>query len=226
MPLHPHRPQLLVFGRRSGRTLLDCSVMHDHGPGPVSNHGRRDQSSVLFQSVYDRLRALARSRMAQERADHTLQPTALVHEVFLRMMGGSAAAQHAWNDRAQFYAVAADAMRRILVDAARRRRRLKRAGSRKRVDLDEVAPCDTAPMNDLLALNDALDVLAARHPQKAELVKLRYFAGLTLDEASKALGISNATADRHWAFARAWLYRHMEDSGGAVSRPNLDCENA
>jgi|SRR5687768_9141588 len=192
--------------------------MNDHGLGPVRGQGTRDQSAVLFQSVYDRLRALARSRMGQERADHTLQPTALVHEVFLRMMGGAAAVKRAWDDRAQFYAAAAEAMRRILVDAARRRRRLKRGGSLKRVQLADFAPEVTLPTNDLLALNDALEALAARHPEKAQLVKLRYFAGLTFDEAAKALGISNATADRHWTFARAWLYRHMEGAEGSASR--------
>jgi RNA polymerase sigma factor (TIGR02999 family) len=162
--------------------------------------------------------------MGRERGNHTLQPTALVHEVFLRMMAGRAN-DRSWDDRAQFYAAAAQAMRRILVDAARRRRRLKRGGSLKRVDLDNVAPGGSAPMDDLLALNDALDALAERHPHKAELVQLRYFAGLTLEEASKALGISNATADRHWAFARAWLYRHIEGSGGVAWRAYFDGEN-
>jgi RNA polymerase sigma factor (TIGR02999 family) len=160
---------------------------------------------------------LARKQMGLERPGQTLQPTGLVHEAFLKLMG--AGADRRWDNRWHFYAAAAEAMRHILVDAARRHRRLKRGGGRRRVDLDDLRVGVEQSPEDLLAVDEALTRFASQHPEKAELVKLRYFGGLTIDEAAKALGISAATAERHWAFARAWLYRSIagNDRPGAVS---------
>lgn len=169
--------------------------------------GRGDQqaTSELLPLVYDQLRRLARSHMANERKEHTLQATALVHEAYLRLIGS---ADPGWDGRGHFFAAAAEAMRRILIEHARSKKALKRGGQYQRVDLDDfppiVLPCDN--VDDLLALDEALDRLAQEDPAKAELVKLLYFAGLNLDEAAAAQGISRTTAYRHWQFARAWLY--------------------
>jgi RNA polymerase sigma factor (TIGR02999 family) len=169
--------------------------------------GDRRASAELLPLVYEQLRRLARSKMRHERADQTLQATALVHEAFLRI-AGSGDDQH-WQGRWHFFAAAAEAMRRILVDNARRRARLKRGGGLRRTHLPELQLTLNAPAEELMALDEALSKLAQEHPEKADLVKLRYFAGLTNEEASQALGISTATAERRWAFARAWLYRQM-----------------
>ena len=154
----------------------------------------------LLPLVYDELRRLAAARMADERADHTLDATALVHEAYLRLVGD----QH-FEGRGHFFAAAAEAMRRVLVDHSRNRARLKRGGGRHRIDLDRLTDPASATDEDLLALDDALDRLARRYPQAAEVVKLRFFAGMTLDEAAEMLGVSLRTANRQWAFARAWL---------------------
>ena len=166
-------------------------------------------AAELLPLVYDELRKLAAARMAAERADHTLQPTALVHEAYLRLVGGSP--HQEWNGRGHFFAAAAEAMRRILINRARDRGRLKRDGGRQRVDLDGLADPFAAPADDLLDFDDALERLATSYPQAAELVKLRFFAGLTLPEAAAAIGLPPRTADRQWAFARAWL---IEALGG------------
>jgi RNA polymerase sigma factor (TIGR02999 family) len=161
----------------------------------------------LFPLVYDELRKLAAEKMAQEKPGQTLQATALVHEAYLRLVSVQKA-QH-WDSRGHFFAACAEAMRRILIDQARRRRSQKRGGGMRRVDLDAgallAAPQDQAD-DDLLALDDALRQFEAEEPLKARLVKLRYFAGLSLQEAAEALGISVATAKRHWIYARSWLY--------------------
>jgi RNA polymerase sigma factor (TIGR02999 family) len=175
--------------------------------------GDPSAAEQLLPLVYDELRKLAAQRVSQEKPGQTLQATALVHEAYLRLVGAGPA-QH-WDSRGHFFAAAAEAMRRILVDRARARRRLKRGGDRRRVDLDELELAIEGPSDDLLALDEALTKLAAKHPDKAELVKLRYFAGLSVDEAARALGISPATADRHWTFARAWLYRAVAAEGDA-----------
>ena len=154
----------------------------------------------LLPLVYDELRRLAAARMANERADHTLDATALVHEAYLRLVGD----QH-FEGRAHFFAAAAEAMRRVLVDHSRNRARLKRRGGTHRIDLSRLTDPASATDEDLLALDDALDRLALRYPQGAELVKLRFFAGMTLDEAAETLGVSLRTANRQWVFARAWL---------------------
>jgi RNA polymerase sigma factor (TIGR02999 family) len=148
--------------------------------------------------------------MAEEKPGQTLQPTALVHEAYLRLVGASDARR--WDSRGHFYAAAAEAMRRILVDYARARQADKRGGGRKRVSLDEAHRVAETP-DGLLAVNDALARFAALDPLKAELVKLRFFAGLTSPEAAAALGISIATAERWWAYARTWLYAELADGG-------------
>jgi RNA polymerase sigma factor (TIGR02999 family) len=172
--------------------------------------GDPSAAEQLLPLVYEELRKLAAAKMASEREDHTLQATALVHEAYLRLVDVEKA-QH-WNSRGHFFAAAAEAMRRILVEGARRRESSKRGGGLKRVDLDvTIAPQDgLAP--DLLALDDALRQLEREAPEKAELVKLRFFCGLSIDEASVAMGISSATAKRYWTYARAWLYGQMKTS--------------
>jgi len=167
----------------------------------------------LLPLVYDELRRLADARLAAEKPGQTLQATALVHEAFLRLVGPADAAR--WDHRGHFFAAAAEAMRRILVDAARKKGRVRHGGGRRRVELaDQPA---AVPDNDLLDLDDALSKLADRDPQKAELVKLRFFAGLTVPQAAAALGVSVATAERHWAFARTWL--HAELNGPPAGNP-------
>jgi RNA polymerase sigma factor (TIGR02999 family) len=165
----------------------------------------------LLPLVYDQLRRLAAQHLAGKGPGHTLQPTALVHEAYLKLVGPDP--QKPWNGHVHFFAAAAEAMRRILIDHARRKHRACRGGGSKRVALDhsddiEMVAASGGP-DELLALDEALTQLAAADPRKAELVRLRYFAGLTLEQAAELLGISRATADRHWAFARAWLYDAM-----------------
>ncbi|HKB01081.1 MAG TPA: ECF-type sigma factor [Gemmataceae bacterium] len=165
----------------------------------------------LLPLVYDELRRLAAQRLAHERAGHTLQPTALVHEAYLRLVGGGD--EENWNSRGHFFAAAAEAMRRILVEAARRRRAAKHGGGRAREELDADLVAAAQPREDLLALDEALDKLAATNRPAAELVQLRYFAGLTLPDAAEALGMAPRTAGRLWAYARAWLRREVEATG-------------
>ena len=158
----------------------------------------------LYHLVYDELRRLAQDKMARESGLQTLQPTALVHEAYLRMMGGEPDA--GWDNRRHFFAAAAETMRRLLVEAARRRSRLKRGGHLQRDDFEESQIVSKPPHEDLLALDEALARLEAEEPAKAELVKLRYFAGLSIEESAAALGISRATAARYWTYAKAWLF--------------------
>lgn len=175
--------------------------------------GDRHATSELLPLVYDALRRLAAEKLAQEAPGRTLQPTDLVHEAYLRLVGNESEAH--WNSRHHFFMAAAEAMRRILVEHARRRHTLKRGGGQARCELKEVFLVAEEPRDDLLALNESLDRLTARDPIKAELVKLRYFAGFTQAEAAQVLGISLTTADRYWAYSRAWLYRDI--SGAATS---------
>jgi len=162
--------------------------------------GDRQAAADLLPLVYDELRKLAAARMTAENAGHTLDATALVHEAYLRLIG-----DQRFEGRGHFFAAAAEAMRRVLVNHARDRTRQKRGGGRNRVDLDRLTGPAAASDDDLLELDDALGRLAGEFPSAAELVKLRFFAGMTLGEAAEALGIPRRTADRHWAFARAWL---------------------
>jgi RNA polymerase sigma factor (TIGR02999 family) len=170
--------------------------------------GDAGASEQLLPLVYDELRKLAARRLARESTGQTLQATALVHEAYLRLVGREQA--EGWNSRGHFFAAAAEAMRRILVENARRKRRSKHGGGFRRVDLDEGPPV-TGAREDVLALDEALTELARQEPAKAELVKLRYFAGLSLEEAAACLGISEATAKRYWAVARAWLFAALSD---------------
>jgi RNA polymerase sigma factor (TIGR02999 family) len=168
----------------------------------------------LLPLVYDELRRLAAQKLAQEKPDQTLQATALVHEAYVRLVDTEKAQQ--WNSRGHFFAAAAEAMRRILVENARRRRSRKGGGGRIHQSLDQVQVSAPQPTEDLLALDEALERLAARDPVKAELVKLRYFAGLTIEEAAAALAISPATAKRYWTYARTWLFQAIT---GEAQRP-------
>jgi len=163
--------------------------------------GNREAAGDLLPLVYDELRKLAAQRLTQEKPGQTLQPTALVHEAYLRLV--DVEDPQGWAGRGHFFAAAAEAMRRILIEAARRRQAQKRGEGWARESLDALAAPE--PDDELLALDEALKQLALTYPQKARLVELRYFGGLTSDQAAQVLGISSTTADRHWAFARAWL---------------------
>src|SRR5215831_18886386 len=171
--------------------------------------GDPQAAGQLLPLVYDELRRLAAQRLAQEKPGQTLQATALVHEAYLRLLDGEHAQN--WNSRGHFFAAAAEAMRRILVDNARRKRRPKHGGDQKRLPLDSIALPVEDRFHDLLALDEALNQLARQEPLKAELVKLRYFAGLSNEAAAACLGISPVTAKRYWAVARAWLYAALSD---------------
>jgi RNA polymerase sigma factor (TIGR02999 family) len=173
--------------------------------------GEAESAHQLLPLLYDELRRLAAANLADEKPGQTLNATALVHEAYVRLVG-SKTEQH-WHGRGHFFAAAAEAMRRILVENARRKRRAKHGGGLARQSLDEVDLAAPEPAAELLALDEALGHLAAKDPIKAKLVELRSFAGLTLDEAAAVLGISSSTADRHWAYARAWLYRRMREDG-------------
>jgi RNA polymerase sigma factor (TIGR02999 family) len=157
--------------------------------------------------VYDELRQLAAHRLAREVPGQTLQATALVHEAYLRLVDVKAPQQ--WNGRGHFFAAAAEAMRRILINRARDKKRLKRGGGQKRLDWNKLEVADDATDEDLIEIDEALQKLTAEFPACGELVKLRFFAGLTLDQAAECLGIGQRTADRYWAFARAWLYSEL-----------------
>jgi RNA polymerase sigma factor (TIGR02999 family) len=160
----------------------------------------------LLPLVYDELRQLAAQRLAQEKPGQTLQATALVHEAYLRLVD----TQNAWESRRHFFGAAAEAMRRILIDQARRKDSIKHGGGRARMDLDEALMVGDEPRDDLLSLDELLDQLAGADPQAAELVKLRFFAGLTGDQAAEVLGMPSRSADRLWAYARAWLFEKLQ----------------
>ena len=168
--------------------------------------GDTKAAEELLPLLYSELRQIAAAKMAGEAAGHTLQPTALVHEAWLRLVGGD---QRAWPSRAYFFAAAAEAMRRILVDHARRKHSLKRGGEFEREELNESALVLTAPPDELLAVNEALEKLSAEDPSAAELVKLRYFVGMTMEEAASALDMAPRSAERLWTYARVWLQREI-----------------
>lgn len=172
-------------------------------------HGDPAAAERLLPLVYDALRQLANAKLANEKPGQTLQATGLVHEAYIRLV--NAGERQQWSGRYHFFAAAAEAMRRILVEQARSKQRLKHGGGWKRVDLDSGCSVNDPALADLVALDDALSTLAAQEPVKAELVKLRFFAGLTMPEAAAALGISLATAERYWKFARSWLYAELTD---------------
>jgi RNA polymerase sigma factor (TIGR02999 family) len=191
-------PNFGIVGRMSDVTRL--LELADQGDGQAA--------ADLLPLVYDELRKLAAARLADEKAGQTLQPTALVHEAFLRLVPGAAAGR--FNGRAHFFGAAAEAMRRILVEAARRRAALKRGGGLARDPLAEAEIAAPEPDDDLLALDEALAKLAETDPTAASLVNLRYFAGLTGEQAAATLGLSDRTADRTWSYARAWLRKRID----------------
>lgn len=168
--------------------------------------GELEGAEALLPLVYDELRRLAASRMIHEMPGHTLQPTALVNEAWLRLFGPH---QRDWANRAHFFGAAAEAMRRILVEHARRKHSQKRGGNAQPVQLEESALILAAPPDELLAVHEALDKLAAQDPAAAELVKLRYFVGMTMDEAAAAMGLAKRTAEGLWTYARVWLRREI-----------------
>jgi RNA polymerase sigma factor (TIGR02999 family) len=170
--------------------------------------GDAKAAGELLPLVYEELRRLAASRLAREKPGQTLQATALVHEAYVRLLGDDP--ERPWDNRGHFFAAAAEAMRRILVDRARKKRTVRHGGDRQRIELDDALAVPEL-REDLLALDEALTRLAEKQPLKAELVKLRFFAGLTMPEAAQALGISLATAERYWSFARTWLYAELSN---------------
>ncbi len=174
-------------------------------------HGDRSAAEELLPIVYDELRRLAQSKLNQEAPGQTLQATALVHEAWLRLLGNDA---DSWNNRYHFFSAAAEAMRRILIDNARRKQRPKHGGDQQRMDLDQVDIAINTSDETLLLVDEALEQLATEDAQKAELVKLRYFAGMTIPEAAKAMGQSESTAKRNWVFARAFLLREIKHLRG------------
>jgi RNA polymerase sigma factor (TIGR02999 family) len=176
--------------------------------------GDRRAAEQLLPLVYDELRKLAAQKLALEKAGQTLQATALVHEAYLRMVG--AGDDHRWDHSGHFFAAAAEAMRRILVENARRKRSIKHGGGLVRRELDDIQLAPPELGEDLEALDEALNRLAKKDPIKADLVKLRHFAGLTIEEAAQALGISMTTANRYWAYARAWLHQEIISDGPAA----------
>jgi RNA polymerase sigma factor (TIGR02999 family) len=179
---------------------------------PAIEQGDPHAAEQLLLLVYDELRRLAAQKLAQEKPGQTLQPTALVHEAYTRLLGGGEAMMRhgqRWDSRGHFFAAAAEAMRRILIDRAREKRSRKRGGGRRQLDIDAFDVATRATPDQLLAIDDALAKLAREDPAAARLVELRYFAGLTVDEAGKALGMSTATAYRHWKYARAWLHGEL-----------------
>lgn len=176
--------------------------------------GEEGAADQLFERVYSELRAIAGRYMAQERADHTLQPTAVVHEAYMRLCRGPA---QLWETRAHFFAAAAEAMRRILIDHARRKRRLKRGGNQTRIALGDVAGQSVGDVDELLAMDEALQSLEGFDPQMARVVKLRFYAGLSVDETAQALDTSPRSVNRAWTGARSWLRREMTRRAGPGS---------
>jgi len=172
--------------------------------------GDPSAADQLLPLVYDELRKLAAAKLASEKPGQTLQATALVHEAYLRLVDVDTSAQ--WDSRGHFFAAAAEAMRRILVENARRKQRVKRGGERKRMDLDDACLVTNLPPDELLLLNDAIESLAAHDPYAAELVKLRYFVGLSVEESADSIKLSRTSAYRHWTYARAWLISQVRRS--------------
>jgi RNA polymerase sigma factor (TIGR02999 family) len=175
--------------------------------------GDPQAAEQLLPLVYDELRLLAAAKMAQEAPGQTLQATALVHEAYARLVDKDESQQ--WNSRGHFFAAAAEAMRRILVEKARRKHRVRHGGGRRRLDLDKLDLADDNAASDFLDLDEALEMLAAEDAAVAQIVKLRYFAGLTIEQAAEASGLSVRTANRHWAYARAWLFQHLSEANAA-----------
>lgn len=169
-------------------------------------HGEERTLDELLPLVYEELRQLAAARMSQESAGHTLQPTALVHEAWMRLVGDG---DRTWKNRAYFFAAAAEAMRRILIESARRKARFKYGGGQERTDIADIEIAETTPDEKVLLINDALEELEAEHPERGRVVTLKYFGGLTNKEVAEMLGIGERTVDRHWVCAKEWLFRKV-----------------
>ena len=169
--------------------------------------GNAAAADQLLPLVYDELRKLAAAKLTQENPGQTLQATALVHEAYLRLVDASYMPQ--WNGRGHFFAAAAEAMRRILIERARRKHRLKHGGGRRKLTLDSIQLALDTPAEELIEIDEAISALAEQYPEETQLVKLRYFGGLSMADSAQALGISRRTADRRWAFARAWLFDRL-----------------
>jgi len=189
----------MLVGRRMGDVTRILEAME---------HGRAQGSEELFPVVYEELRKLASHQMSQESADHTLQPTALVHEVYLRLVDVERAQE--WQSRGHFFAAAAEAMRRTLIDHARRRQRLKRGGERRKIDLDSVDAAASMDLEDLLAVDEALEKLAGEDAEAVRLVRLHHYGGLTIEEAGRLLKLSRTAAYETWSYARAFLQVALE----------------
>ncbi len=178
-------------------------------------NGDPSAAERLLPLVYEELRKLASARMSHEKPGQTLQATALVHEAYLRLVDGKQA-QH-WSSRGHFFGAAAEAMRRILINRARNRGRLKRGGELRSIPLEQIELASDTPDESLLAIDESIEMLAAENPKCAQVVKLRFFTGLSIDETASALGISASTAKRHWSYARAWLYEYLKSGDSSVS---------
>ena len=209
---HPEWPLgLAEFAGAGGAIVVACPIVSDVTRIlEAVEKGDSQAADQLLPLVYGELRKLAAHKMSQEAPGHTLQPTALVHEAWLRLVGNE---NPKFDGRGHFFAAAAEAMRRILIDRARRKRAARHGGNQQRVDILEADLVSAAGDDELLAVHDALDKLAAQDPAKAELVKLRYFVGMTIAEAAEVLGISEPTAKRYWTYARAWLYQEIQKPG-------------
>jgi RNA polymerase sigma factor (TIGR02999 family) len=197
-----------LLSARNGLAMSETSQILD-----AISQGDPSAAAQLLPLVYAELRRLAAAQLTGEPPGHTLQPTALVHEAYLRLVGPGD--EQRWNSRGHFFGAAAQAMRRILVESARRKQRVKHGGELQRLDLEEHDVPVTPPPEELLALDDALARLAAEDTDAARIVDLHFFAGLSIDEAADALGVSRATAYRHWAYARAWLRCELGGEGNA-----------
>jgi RNA polymerase sigma factor (TIGR02999 family) len=212
-PRHQAEARLVApESRRRVMTMNDVTrILSAVGPGDPQT------PAELLPLVYDELRRLAARKLAREAPGQTLQATALVHEAYLRLVDTELIRN--WDSRGHFFAAAAEAMRRILIENARRKQSEKHGGERSRTVIDDLAMEPGTPTEDLLALDEALTKLAAEDPVKARLVNLRYFAGLSVEDAAKALGISRATADRYWHYARVWLYCELHGTEGSSGSP-------
>lgn len=196
--------------------LMSSNLVNDSPSSEIlrlAESGEEGAAAELLPLVYDELRRLAAAKLRQERPGQTLDATALVHEAYLRIVGGSKPA--GWNGRGHFFAAAGEAMRRILVEAARRKKRVRHGGGRDRVELADVPEELAQNADDLVAVDEALAALEAKDPETAQLVKLHYFLGLSFRETAQILGISERTAHRSWAYARAWLHRHLQRNSAA-----------
>ncbi len=206
--------EISLFSRQSGAESFENQQIMNRDITQILSaieQGDQAAASELLPLVYEELRRLAASRMNQERPGHTLQPTALVHEAFLRLVGEDS---RRWDGRGHFFAAAAESMRRILIDNARRKGRIKRGGQLDRKELDDnISAASPQNIDDLLALDEALNKLAEEDASLAKLVELRYFTGLTIEETARVLDISPRTTKRNWAYARAWLQREISSSG-------------